>query len=163
MHEYFKTFARYNTWANERLYAACLLLTPEDYFLDRKAFFTSIHGTLNHLLVADKIWLGRWQVVDSGMTSLNQILYEDFNSLFHARKIEDQKLIDFVDSLDPKQLEGSLTYTNMAGQSLTRPWTYMLGHLFNHQTHHRGQVHNMLSQAGQEPPVLDFHYFVQTI
>lgn len=162
MKEYFKTFAYYNHWANERLYATCLLLTPDDYFLDRKAFFTSIHGTLNHLLVGDRIWLGRWQGVDSGITSLDQILYPDIKSLAQARKIEDQKLIQFIESLDSDLLEGSLTFKNMSGQSLTRPWKFMLGHLFNHQTHHRGQVHNMLSQAGQEPPALDFHYYVQT-
>lgn len=162
MHEYFKTLACYNAWANERLYAACRLLTPEEYFLDRQAFFTSIHGTLNHLLVGDKIWLARWRGVDSGMTSLDHILYNDFENLALARKIEDQTLIDFVNALDDKQLEGSLTFKNLAGDMLTRPWKYMLGHLFNHQTHHRGQVHNMLSQARQETPVLDLHYFVQT-
>ena len=162
MKEYFKTLMRYNAWANDRLYASCQLLSSEAYFLDRHAFFTSIHGTLNHLLVGDKLWLARWRGVDSGVTALNQILYPDLDSLSHARKAEDQSLISFIDAFDAAQLDGSLTFYTLAGQAKTVPWKYLMAHLCNHQTHHRGQVHNMLSQAGQEPPVLDLYYYLST-
>ncbi len=163
MKSYFQTLAHYNAWANNRLYTACRALSDPDYFLDRKAFFNSIHGTLNHLLVADRIWLGRWSGVDSGLSSLNQILYPDLASLSTARVIEDQKLIDFIDAFDASQMEDLLTYNNLSGSTKTNPWKFLMAHLFNHQTHHRGQVHNMLSQAGQEPPSLDLHYYLLSI
>lgn len=160
MKPYFQTLANYNTWANQRLYDACQQLTPEAYFLDRKAFFTSIHGTLNHLLVGDIIWLSRWQNKDSDIKSLDKILYPDFDSLKQARQVEDKKLLAFINNFDEAKLNDLHHFHNLAGEAKTQKWLYMFGHLFNHQTHHRGQVHNMLSQAGLETPALDLHYFI---
>jgi uncharacterized damage-inducible protein DinB len=113
MKEYFKVLARYNRWANELLYDSCVQLTREEYLEDRQAFFRSIHGTLNHLLVTDRLWLGRFENRDSGITALYQILYADFNSLLQARKKEDETIIQFIDQIDPKKIEENFTFKNL--------------------------------------------------
>jgi len=82
MKDQFEVLARYNSWANARLYETSSRLPSDEYLKDRKAFFGSIHDTLNHLLVVDRLWLGRLEQRDSGITALNQTLYIDFNSLF---------------------------------------------------------------------------------
>lgn len=161
MKENFKTLARYNRWANELLYNNCGKLSEEEYFKDRKAFFKSIHGTLNHLLIGDRIWLGRFtNIRPAGISALDQILYSDFESLKTARKAEDEKIIEFVDQLDPLKISENLHYKNLSGKDQIFQLMLLLTHLFNHQTHHRGQVHNMLSQANASPPQLDFYYFL---
>jgi uncharacterized damage-inducible protein DinB len=159
MKDYFQMLAHYNAWANNRLYASCEKLHADDYFLDRKAYFHSIHGTLNHLLVGDRLWLGRWESIDSGIKKLDEILYANFQTLRKARKEEDQRLIDFINTFPSQKLDASHLYRNLSGEEKTGIWKLMFAHLFNHQTHHRGQVHNMLSQARIEAPVLDLHYY----
>jgi uncharacterized damage-inducible protein DinB len=156
---YFQTLARYNQWANERLYAACAELADADYRAPRQAFFGSIHGTLNHLLVADRIWMGRLQGPESGLKQLNQILYEDFAELRAARVAEDRRLIHFVDGLSQQSLDGVLAYKTTAGVPQETPLLWTLAHLFNHQTHHRGQTHGLLSQTAVAPPPLDLLIF----
>jgi uncharacterized damage-inducible protein DinB len=152
---YFQTFARYNQWANERLYAACAQLADADYRAPRQAFFGSIHGTLNHLLVADRIWMGRIEGPDSGLKQLNQILYEDFEALRAARVAEDRRIIHFMDGLSQETLNGVLTYKTTTGAPQETPLAWTLAHVFNHQTHHRGQAHGLLSQTAVAPPPLD--------
>lgn len=160
MKEHFKKFAHYNRWANIRLYENCSKLSPQDYLQERQAFFTSIHGTLNHLLVADKIWLGRLKNINSSITALDQILFTDFTSLLEARKKEDEDLIEFINTLDANKLNDDFSFVSLAGKKSSMPLKWVLTHLFNHQTHHRGQVHTMLSQAGAEPPAIDLYYFL---
>jgi len=152
---YFQTLARYNQWANERLYAACAELTDADYRAPRQAFFGSIHGTLNHLLVADRIWMGRLDGPESGLKQLNEILYEDFAELRAARVAEDRRILHFVDGLSQEALAGVLVFKTTTGASMETPWVWTLAHLFNHQTHHRGQAHGLLSQTAVAPPPLD--------
>src|SRR5271169_4340539 len=101
---YFQTFARYNEWANARLYDASAKLDDSEYFKPRQAFFGSIHATLNHLLVGDRIWLSRIEGTQHGIKALNRILYDDLKSLRSARAAEDAHIIAVVDGLDDRAL-----------------------------------------------------------
>jgi uncharacterized damage-inducible protein DinB len=153
--DYFRRFARYNRWANDRLYAACATLSTEDYRAQRPAFFGSIHNTLNHILVADRIWLGRFEAKPSGIKRLDEILYDDLTALQQARETEDARILAFTDGLSDTAIARSLAYRNMAGEEKATPLGWALAHFFNHQTHHRGQVHGMLSGTPVAPPSLD--------
>lgn len=156
--DYFTLMARYNQWANRRLYTAVGALPEVERHLRRPTFFGSIMATLNHVLVGDKAWMARLTGTESGVTALDQILYEDFEELRAAREAMDARIIETVPTLP---VMGELSYRTMAGQPQKTPWTVVLGHLFNHQTHHRGQVHDMLSQTKVDPPPLDLIYFVR--
>ena len=155
---YYRMFADYNRWANKRLYDAVAKLPSQAYFQPRQAFFKSIHGGLNHLVVADRIWLGRI-VGKIDEKPLNAILYDDLLSLRAAREAEDERLIGIVNGIDAARLETKLSYANSSGKTFQTPMTTVLGHMFNHQTHHRGQVHDMLSQTDVPPPSLDLIAF----
>jgi len=157
---YYSTFARYNAWANARLYGACAKLSEADYLKPRASFFGSIHATLNHLMVVDRIWLGRIESRPEKL-ALNQILYGDFTALHVARVAEDDRLIRVVDNIDPARLDQPLDYLNTRGERFRTPLRIVLGHLFNHQTHHRGQAHGLLSQTPVPPPELDLIFFVR--
>lgn len=157
----FPMLARFNAWANERLYASCAELADAERKRDRKAFFGSIHHTLNHLLVVDRLWLGRIEGVDSGIESLDQVLYDDFEALRQARRREDARIVAVVDGIPEARLPRKIAYRRMsAAKDLQeKPLEILLITLFNHQTHHRGQVHTMLTQAGIDPPALDIINF----
>jgi uncharacterized damage-inducible protein DinB len=157
----FKTFARYNSWANQRLYAACALLDDQAYYADCGAFFGSIHRTLNHLVLTDRIWLGRLEGKPFAVTGLDQVLYEDRAELRAAREAEDLRVERVVGGFSEAQLSGDLEYKTTKGAPQRTNLGLVLSHLFNHQTHHRGQVHDMLSQAGQSPPPLDLLLFIR--
>ena len=154
------TFARYNAWANQRLYDACARLSEPEYMERRPSFFGSIHATLNHLLVGDRIWLGR---IDGRVEklALNQILYGDFTALRVARVAEDERLIRTVENIDAAALDQPLDYLTTAGDRRRVPLRLVLAHIFNHQTHHRGQVHGLLSQTRVAPPGLDLIDFLR--
>ncbi len=158
---YFTKLALYNRWANQRLYRAVRLLPRETYMADRDMFFKSIHGTLNHILVADRLWLHRITGAGEKPDRLDQILYEDFDSLKAARDAEDERIIGLVRGYEETQFAKTLSYVNTKGLNLADPYQLVFAHVFNHQTHHRGQVHGALSQAGQEPPALDIIYFLR--
>jgi uncharacterized damage-inducible protein DinB len=154
--------ARFNAWVNKRLYDCVAGLSDADYRKDRRAYFGSIHNTLNHLLVVDRSWTSRIKGVAHGLKSLNQILYDDFDSLRAAREAEDAALIELVDRLSDEELRSPVTYSRMAGDgSFTTRCDHILITLFNHQTHHRGQIHAMLTQQDIDPPPLDVIYFLQ--
>lgn len=162
MHDQFKTFARYNAWANQRLYAACALLDDQAYYADRGAFFGSIHRTLNHLVLGDRIWFGRIEGKPFAVTGLDQVLYEDRHALRAAREEEDRRIERVVDGLTEAQLAGDLDYKTTAGAPKRTNLALVLSHVFNHQTHHRGQAHTLLSQAGQDPPSLDMIQMIRS-
>ncbi|MBM3521374.1 MAG: damage-inducible protein DinB [Alphaproteobacteria bacterium] len=161
--EYFRQLARYNQWANRTIYAACAKLHERDYMQPRASFFGSIHATLNHILVGDRIWMGRFTGNDPGITALNQILYGDFVGLRVAREAEDAQIIHFVDGLDLPTVNTTLRYKTLSEprKSMSSPMRITLGHFFNHQTHHRGQAHGLLSQTEVPPPSLDLIAFVR--
>ncbi|MEX2643035.1 MAG: DinB family protein [Acetobacterales bacterium] len=155
--EHFRRMGRYNSGANAALYDACAQISEEERRRHRKAFFVSIHGTLNHIMVGDRIWMARFAGETAPSTGLDAVVHEDFDELRRAREGEDARIERFVDRLDASFLAGSIAYVNNEGRRFVDPVPLLLAHFFNHQTHHRGQVHDMLSQTGTPTPVLDLH------
>jgi len=153
----FRTLARYNRVANERLYEQCGKLDVAEYRRERPGSFGSIHALLNHTLLSDRIWMSRF--ADGGSTTppLNTILFEDFAELSAARIEEDAGIESFFANVDDGFVTRSLSYTNSLGKDCTGSAPHAVLHFFNHQTHHRGQVHVMLSQTDVRPPALDMH------
>jgi uncharacterized damage-inducible protein DinB len=120
----YRMFAGYNAWCNGRLYAAAAKLSDADYRADRGAFFRSVHGTLNHLLVGDRIWMARFTGTGDVPKSLDAILYDDFASLRTARDTEDAKINRYIDALSERDLAGTIRFrTFVKMQSLWRPWS----------------------------------------
>jgi uncharacterized damage-inducible protein DinB len=158
---YFRRLARYNAWANKRLYAACAALSEPDYRAKRPSFFGSIHATLNHILVGDRVWLARFIGAVSCIERLDEILYDDLASLRAARDAEDARILTYTGNLNDAAIDQTLRYRNMAGEPQETPLGWTLAHFFNHQTHHRGQVHGLLSATTVSPPPLDLIYFLR--
>jgi uncharacterized damage-inducible protein DinB len=152
---HFQMMARYNRIANQRLYDCCTQLSDAERKKNRQAFFKSIHGTLNHIMVGDRNWMTRFEGGVASSAHLDAILYEDFDELRAARIREDERIERFAAGLSETFLDGEIAYVSNEGESFRRLAAMLLAHLFNHQTHHRGQVHAMLSQAGIATPVLD--------
>jgi len=148
--------ASYNAWANRRLFGAAASLPDAAYRQPVGVFFGSLHGTLNHLLVADRIWMRRLTGQGDAPTRLDAILFEKLDALREAREIEDRRIRDYVESLSSSDLDARFEYANTRGQAQRQPRWEALVHLFNHQTHHRGQAHACLTRLGvSEPPSLD--------
>lgn len=142
----YRMFAGYNAWCNERLYDAATGVSDADYRADRGAFFKSLHGTLNHLLIGDRIWMRRFTGVGELPASLDAILYDDFAALRVARVSEDVRISRYIDGLSEGDLAGMLRYRTFVNpQTVEQPLAPALDHFFNHQTHHRGQAHALLS------------------
>lgn len=154
--EYARQMASYNRWVNERLYATCAELPDDVRKRDVGAFFRSIHGTLNHLLLADRMWLSRFKGETFKITALSDELYAEFTRLREERARTDRALEDWVAALTPEDLAGELRYIGIA-QPVPRcyPFWFALLHLFNHQTHHRGQLTTLLTQQGVDPGATD--------
>ena len=158
----FQLLANFNTWANTKIFSACKELDDTEYKKDRKAFFSSIHGTLNHLLVVDRAFVAHIEEKNHGLKSLDQILYEKLFQLEEARIKEDKRLVDLVNNLSEESIHKEITYNGFETGKTTYTINTILITLFNHQTHHRGQIHNMLSQAGIKPPQIDIPDFIET-
>jgi len=142
----YQMFAGYNAWCNARLYAAAAQVSDADYRADRSAFFKSMHGTLNHLLVGDRIWMQRFTGAGELPKSLDAILYDDFDALRAARLSEDTRISRYIDRLSDKDLVGTIRYRTFVNPaSIEQELAPALDHFFNHQTHHRGQAHALLS------------------
>lgn len=160
MKAHFATFARYNAWANRRLYDAAAHLSDADYRADRGAFFKSVHGTLNHLIVADRIWLKRFTGEGPAPDRLDAILFDGLSPLREAREAEDQRIIEFVDGLDDARLSSVIRFRRVSGpEVIEQRLVPALSHFLNHQTHHRGQVHALLTGLAGHAPELDLLYF----
>ena len=155
--QHFQMLARYNTLANSKLYDVCSQLGEEEIKQMRPAFFKSIHGTLNHILIGDRIWMGRFTGKEMPSTGLDTILYEDFRELRKIRVLEDEQIENFMSNLNQDFLTETISYVNNQNKIYTDPVSLLLSHFFNHQTHHRGQIHDMLTQTKIAPPVLDMH------
>ncbi|MBR1153844.1 DinB family protein [Bradyrhizobium sp. JYMT SZCCT0428] len=158
--DWFKQLAAYNKWANARLYAAVLDLSETSYRLHIGVFFGSLHGTLNHLLLMDRLWLKRLTGEGDQPNRLDDIVYEDRMELTRARIAEDERLITLIEKYDEAALRGLHSYKTTSGMPQSQVLGDILMHLFNHQTHHRGQAHACLSiLTGAEPPSLDLLVF----
>ncbi len=156
MKAHFEMFAQYNQWANARLYKMAAALPEEAYRRNIGAYFKSLHGTLNHLLVADRIWMRRLTHTGEHPDKLDAILFDDFLSLRAAREAEDRRIIEFVTNVAEATLEENWDYRMRDGTPQKQALREILAHLFNHQTHHRGQAHMALTVLGiAEPESLD--------
>lgn len=156
MIEHVRAMARYNVWMNERLYDACSRLSDADRKRDLGAYFKSIHGTLNHILLADRIWMSRFEGSGYEFDSLRDELYADFDELRRARTAEDERIESWVGGLSSSDLQRELSYVSKLRPIPRRyPLWFALSHFFNHQTHHRGQVTTLLMQLGIDPGVTD--------
>ena len=152
--------AEYNAWCNQRVYDAVLPLSDAEYRADRGAFFKSIHGTLNHLLATDRIWMKRFTGEGEAPTRLDAVLYESLPDLRLARQAEDARIIAYVSGLTDETMARRFRYTMISDPTeVEEPLLPALLHVFNHQTHHRGQVHCLLTGLGYEAPSLDLIRF----
>jgi len=148
--------AAYNAWANRRLYEAAAALPEADYRRDAGAFFGSLHATLNHLLVGDRIWMRRFTGEGPMPDRLDAILHDDFAGLRAAREAEDARIEGYVTGLDEVALAGRFRYrTIVQPRDMEQPLAPALLHFFNHQTHHRGQAHALLTRFAGDAPSFD--------
>jgi uncharacterized damage-inducible protein DinB len=152
----FEMLAGYNEWANRRLYDAAGALADADYRADHGAFFGSVHGTLNHLLAGDRVWMHRFTGEGPSPTRLDEILFDDFAGLRAAREAEDARIAAYVASLEPSDLDRTIRYRTISNPAdIEQELKLALLHVFNHQTHHRGQVHCLLTRITDVAPSLD--------
>ena len=150
-------FAEYNHWMNTRIMEVCSGLTDNERKQDRGAFFKSIHGTLEHILIGDRLWLGRFKGEPYDIKSLDQRLYEDFNELYQQRDVSDRDIIDWAKELNDEVLAEPFKFTTFVNPSSYQCslWSAVT-HFFNHQTHHRGQLTTLLSQLNVDVGVTDY-------
>ena len=164
MKEHYAAFARYNAWANSRLYDAAAQLSDAEYRTDRGAFFKSMHGTLNHLLTADWVWMHRFTGEGPSPTRLDAINHDTLPELRAAREAEDRRIVAYVDRLTEQKLAGTISYRRVSTpEEFVQPLAPALAHFFNHQTHHRGQAHTILCSFGRRDLVLDLLFFQREI
>lgn len=158
--------ARYNQWMNARLLELMAAHTDADFHANTGAFFGSVWGTLNHLIVADLIWMGRLSGHATGTalsaakalpqpTGLNDALYSELSAFAPVRREMDDLWLSYIEGLSDADLETPITYRRVNGDAHTKPLGLVLSHVFNHQTHHRGQITTLLSQMGLDIGVTD--------
>jgi uncharacterized damage-inducible protein DinB len=158
--ENFRLLADYNHWANRRIYAAALAMPEGSYRRATGVFFGSLHGTLNHLLLTDRVWLKRLTGEGDHPKRLDAILFGDRHELARARMAEDARLIRVINGYDDAELALPFSYQTTSGAPQQQALKDILLHLFNHQTHHRGHAHACCSiVTGEEPPPLDLLYY----
>ncbi len=155
--QHFQNQAAHHQWATERLLGEAIERLPEaDYRADVRLFFHSIHGTLNHLLVAERIWQARFFENHSPRLSLDAELFSDRAALLVELRAAAQRWVDWLATQAPENLGGELHYVRSDGQPSVVPKAATLGHVFNHGTHHRGQITAALTALGHAAPELDW-------
>lgn len=171
--QYFALLARYNADMNQKLYEAAAKLPPEELAADRKAFFGSLLGTMNHLLAADTIWLKRFSTHPSRYpalqdapslpqpTGLTHIFGDSLPALRAYREQLDAMICAWAPQLTEADLAGAFKYRNMKGDAFSKHFGGVVQHFFNHQTHHRGQASTLLTQAGIDIGVTDLVVWVE--
>ncbi|OUC13799.1 MAG: damage-inducible protein DinB [Alkalinema sp. CACIAM 70d] len=148
---YYTTMAEYNQWMNQKIYSACESISDFDRKVDRGAFFKSIHGTLDHILWADRMWLSRFMQQTPPAVKLGELLYPNFEDLQQQRCITDRAILAWAETLTPEWLNRVFTWrSGLDGQTRSQPTWILVTHFFNHQTHHRGQVTTLLTQLGHD-------------
>lgn len=153
---YLAAMANYNQWMNGKVYETAGKLSPEEIARDRGAFFKSILGTLNHLLVADLVWIDRFKAQDPRVSDMRVLRHEAFSVLRQEREALDAEITAWAAAVDPAWLARSSSFkSRLSGAEFTRPGWVLAMHFFNHQTHHRGQITTLLTQAGQDVGVTD--------
>jgi uncharacterized damage-inducible protein DinB len=160
MKDHYAMFAGYNAWANRRLYDAAAVLPDAQYREDRGAFFKSLHGTLNHLLATDRVWMQRFTGEGTAPDRLDAILFDTFDELRAAREAEDVRILRYIDGLDDARLAGVIHYRRVSTpEPQVQALAPALAHWFNHQTHHRGQAHTILTGLTGTGPELDLLFY----
>jgi len=163
----FCQLALYNRWMNEKLYEAAGRLSVEQLNADRSAFFGSVIGTLNHIMLGDTVWMkrfldfipaqGQMTAIQSvpKPTSTRDVFYGELHELWAMRQMIDEEIIAYMGELADDQFDRIMSYTNMAGEANNKAFGYLIMHFFNHQTHHRGQATTLLSQMDEDVGVTD--------
>lgn len=162
-HGYFMTLADYHIWATARLLKALEPMRDTDYNADQGLFFHSVHHTLNHLLLVDLLWHGRLTGKPFAITGLDQELVKERDKLVREMVIAAETLKQLVTGLDDAKLEASRAYVDTEGNRREYPLCLQLAHIFNHATHHRGQVTSVITRLGLESPVLDLPYSLDEV
>lgn len=157
-HDLFKDSARYQIWANKKVYDACALLPPDAVHRDCGLYFGSVANTLNHVLLVDRLWMARIEGKSWKWLPLDTVLYPDFDVLRRVHREEDGRILGYVTGCDLKR---TITYADSKGTTYSLGLPHILYHLFNHQTHHRGHIHTGLKNLGIEPPELDYIYYIR--
>ncbi len=153
---YYDLMAQYNRWMNRNLYAVCAPIPDAQRKADRGAFFKSIHGTLNHLVWADRVWLARFGVGTLPTARIGEELYADFDTLHSARLHLDEIIAHWTAALDLSQVVNTFEFKSVVdGKTRRAPQWVFIVQMFNHQTHHRGQVTTLLKQLNYDPGVTD--------
>jgi uncharacterized damage-inducible protein DinB len=162
MKEQFEMFAAYNRWANGVVYDAARDLSEEELNRNQGAFFGSMIGTLNHILCADRIWMKRFTGTGEAAGALDTILHTGLDALKTARAAEDERIAGWIGDLSEQQLAGTFFYTPITNPApVTQRLGSALSHFFNHQTHHRGQCHTILTGLGKPSVTLDLVWFLR--
>ena len=152
---YCHVMAEYSHWMNQNLYRICASIPDCDRRRDLGAFFQSIHGTLNHILFGDRVWLGRLTGKPSGH-SVGEELYADFDELRRQQEVTDREILAWCEQLTDDWLVQPFVYSStIYQQTRVLPTWVLVTHMFNHQTHHRGQLTTLLKQLGYEPGITD--------
>jgi uncharacterized damage-inducible protein DinB len=148
---YCQLLARYNRWMNERLYAVVGEFSAEERLRDRGAFFGSMHRTLNHILWGDRAWLARFTAQPYSVPAFGTDMYADFAELAREREATDTAILAWTGQLAPAWLDGDLEYRSASDGRLRRlaRWIAVV-HMFQHATHHRGQLSTLIAQAGKD-------------
>lgn len=155
----FEMMASYNEWMNEKLYSVCADIPDEDRKKDLGAFFKSIHGTLNHLMYGDKVWMGRF--IEQPLKGVNMAdeFYSSFNELRQERQKMDKDIISWTQQLEQSWLDKLFTFTSgVDGKTRSITTWVLVTHMFNHQTHHRGQLTTLIKQLAYEPGITDIPF-----
>jgi uncharacterized damage-inducible protein DinB len=160
--EYVRTMARYNQWQNNGLLLSIVPMSDEEFEKDRGAFFGSIKSTMNHLLWGDRIWMSRFALTsEPSATSIKNSVTECASraDLIAGRQAIDLEIISWASELETEKLASDLTwFSGAANKTVTKPFGFLVMHFFNHQTHHRGQIHAMLTSAGIKPNDTDLFF-----
>ncbi|OSM06825.1 DinB family protein [Magnetofaba australis] len=153
---HYRLMARYNRWMNHSIYTAAKGLSDGQRRAQMGAYFGSLHNTLGHLLKTDRAWMGRFVGHDDNAWQAMDTENWEFNRLWSARKADDAKIVSWAESLNPNWLEQEFTFFSPTYQrEFTHPWWVLVAQFFNHQTHHRGQAHALLTRMGVDPGVTD--------
>jgi len=160
MKHYLTLRAEHNQWVNARLYDVAAKLSEADYLADRGAFFGSVHNTLNHIVTTDMIWMNRIDGTGEVPSGLDAVLFDTLAATRDAREALDARMIAAVAAMDDAALQEPIRFKARNGDDVAIPTNLMVANLCNHETHHRGQVHALLTGLGQEVPPLDFFPFL---
>lgn len=169
--DHYRRYARYNAWINQTLLEASLSLSEKQQEEDKQVFFKSLLGSWNHIFVGDLLWLNRlamiFPILDDAMDNwpkpnrLDELLYPKLEQLVKPRQELDQLIIQWCDFLRESDCEDRLQYHNTKEELQVQPLPNVLQHIFNHQTHHRGQITALLSQMGVEYGSTDLLFMPQ--